>query len=285
MTDVNDAVPRRWTRWSTRASPASRCSWPTRACSSSTTGRSSARCSARARSARSSACTPRTASPSTSWCSRRSRPGTPRRSTTAHPRRGCSRPRGPHRAIAWPRWRGAPVYIVHLSAAARARAGGRGPRPRAAGLRRDLPAVPVPVRRRPGAARTSRAPSTCARRRCGPRSTRRSCGAGCATHDLQVVSTDHCPFCMKGQKDLGRGTSPRSPTGMPGVETRMDLLYQARARRAHLADALRRDRQHRAGQDLRPLPAQGHHRRRRRRRHRGLRPAAEQVHLRARRST
>ena len=32
------------------------------------------------------------------------------------------------------------------------------------------------------------------------------------TNDLQMVSTDHCPFCMKDQKELGSATSPRSPT-------------------------------------------------------------------------
>ncbi|CAM3209381.1 dihydropyrimidinase [Streptomyces albus] len=47
------------------------------------------------------------------------------------------------------------------------------------------------------------------------------------TDDLQVVSTDHCPFCFTGQKDLGRGDFSRIPNGMPGVEHRMDLLHQA----------------------------------------------------------
>lgn len=47
------------------------------------------------------------------------------------------------------------------------------------------------------------------------------------TNDLQVVSTDHCPFCFKGQKDLGIGDFSKIPNGMPGVENRMDLLHQA----------------------------------------------------------
>ncbi|MEV4561440.1 dihydropyrimidinase [Kitasatospora sp. NPDC049285] len=47
------------------------------------------------------------------------------------------------------------------------------------------------------------------------------------TNDLQVVSTDHCPFCFKGQKDLGVGDFSKIPNGMPGVENRMDLLHQA----------------------------------------------------------
>jgi dihydropyrimidinase len=47
------------------------------------------------------------------------------------------------------------------------------------------------------------------------------------TDDLQVVSTDHCPFCFAGQKEMGRGDFSRIPNGMPGVENRMDLLHQA----------------------------------------------------------
>lgn len=50
---------------------------------------------------------------------------------------------------------------------------------------------------------------------------------GLRTDDLQVVSTDHCPFCFVGQKDLGRGDFSKIPNGLPGVENRMDLLHQA----------------------------------------------------------
>lgn len=50
---------------------------------------------------------------------------------------------------------------------------------------------------------------------------------GLRTNDLQVVSTDHCPFCFVGQKELGRGDFSKIPNGMPGVENRMDLLHQA----------------------------------------------------------
>ncbi|MFL6056458.1 MAG: dihydropyrimidinase [Actinoallomurus sp.] len=50
---------------------------------------------------------------------------------------------------------------------------------------------------------------------------------GLRTNDLQVVSTDHCPFCFKGQKELGLGDFSKIPNGMPGVENRMDLLHQA----------------------------------------------------------
>jgi len=49
---------------------------------------------------------------------------------------------------------------------------------------------------------------------------------GLGTDDLSVVSTDHCPFCMKDQKVLGRGDFSKIPNGLPGVEHRMDLVYQ-----------------------------------------------------------
>jgi dihydropyrimidinase len=49
---------------------------------------------------------------------------------------------------------------------------------------------------------------------------------GLRTDDLAVVSTDHCPFCMKDQKELGRGNFAKIPNGMGGVEHRMDLIYQ-----------------------------------------------------------
>ncbi|MFP4074140.1 MAG: dihydropyrimidinase [Actinomycetota bacterium] len=54
---------------------------------------------------------------------------------------------------------------------------------------------------------------------------------GLRTNDLQVVSTDHCPFCMGDhhtfgtQKQLGQGDFSKIPNGMPGVEPRMNLMY------------------------------------------------------------
>ena len=54
---------------------------------------------------------------------------------------------------------------------------------------------------------------------------------GLKTNDLQIVSTDHCPFCMGDhhtfgtQKQLGQGDFTKIPNGMPGVEPRMPLIY------------------------------------------------------------
>jgi len=48
---------------------------------------------------------------------------------------------------------------------------------------------------------------------------------GLRGNDLQVISTDHCPFCFKEQKELGRGDFSKIPNGGPGVENRMSLIY------------------------------------------------------------
>jgi dihydropyrimidinase len=48
---------------------------------------------------------------------------------------------------------------------------------------------------------------------------------GLRGNDLQVISTDHCPFCFKEQKKLGRDDFSKIPNGGPGVENRMSLIY------------------------------------------------------------
>src|SRR5215831_8124797 len=53
---------------------------------------------------------------------------------------------------------------------------------------------------------------------------------GLAYNDLQVISTDHCPFCMKEQKELGANDFSKIPNGAPGVETRMSLVYDGGVR-------------------------------------------------------
>ncbi len=55
---------------------------------------------------------------------------------------------------------------------------------------------------------------------------------GLVRNDLQVVSTDHCSFCMKAApnqpgKELGRDSFAKIPNGAPGVEYRMLLLWDA----------------------------------------------------------
>ncbi|HEX8119329.1 MAG TPA: dihydropyrimidinase, partial [Pyrinomonadaceae bacterium] len=48
---------------------------------------------------------------------------------------------------------------------------------------------------------------------------------GLKSDDLQVISTDHCPFCMKEQKELGRDDFSKIPNGAPGVEHRVPLIF------------------------------------------------------------
>jgi dihydropyrimidinase len=48
---------------------------------------------------------------------------------------------------------------------------------------------------------------------------------GLAKNDLQVISTDHCPFCMKEQKELGAEDFSKIPNGAPGIETRLTLVH------------------------------------------------------------
>ena len=48
---------------------------------------------------------------------------------------------------------------------------------------------------------------------------------GLAKDTLQVVSTDHCPFCYKEQKELGKDDFTKIPNGGPGIEHRMSLIY------------------------------------------------------------
>jgi len=57
-----------------------------------------------------------------------------------------------------------------------------------------------------------------------PRSHQEDLWRGLRTNDLQVVATDHCPFCWD-QKELGRADFRSIPNGVPGVEHRMELMY------------------------------------------------------------
>jgi len=48
---------------------------------------------------------------------------------------------------------------------------------------------------------------------------------GLLGHKLDVISTDHCSFNMKGQKDRGLRDFTKIPHGVPGVENRIELMY------------------------------------------------------------
>ena len=65
---------------------------------------------------------------------------------------------------------------------------------------------------------------------------------GLANDDLQIISTDHCPFCLTEQswglehsKALGRESFDQMPNGAPGVETRLPLIYDGGVRQGRLS--------------------------------------------------
>jgi dihydropyrimidinase len=50
-----------------------------------------------------------------------------------------------------------------------------------------------------------------------------------------VISTDHCPFCMAGQKELGKDDFSRIPNGAPGIETRLTLVHNGGVRQGRIS--------------------------------------------------
>ncbi len=68
-----------------------------------------------------------------------------------------------------------------------------------------------------------------------PRETQDRLWRGLAFNDLQAISTDHCPFCMKEQKVLGEHDFSKIPNGAPGIETRMSLVYDGGVRTGRIS--------------------------------------------------
>jgi dihydropyrimidinase len=58
---------------------------------------------------------------------------------------------------------------------------------------------------------------------------------GLAKNDLQVISTDHCPFCMSEQKEMGRDDFSKIPNGAPGIETRLTLVHNGGVRQGRIS--------------------------------------------------
>ena len=58
---------------------------------------------------------------------------------------------------------------------------------------------------------------------------------GLQKNDLQVISTDHCPFCMAEQKELGRDDFSKIPNGAPGIETRLTLVHDGGVRKGRIS--------------------------------------------------
>jgi dihydropyrimidinase len=58
---------------------------------------------------------------------------------------------------------------------------------------------------------------------------------GLKNDHLQVVSTDHCPFCFKDQKILGKDDFTKIPNGGPGIENRLQLIHHHGVNRGKLS--------------------------------------------------
>jgi dihydropyrimidinase len=130
-----------------------------------------------------------------------------------------------HRAIALARVAGAPLYIVHLSAAEALEEVVA-----ARDLGQSVFAETCPQYLFLSDADLAREGFEGAKFVCSPplrpESTHADLWRGLRTDDLSVVSTDHCPFCFKEQKELGLGDFSKIPNGIPGVEHRLDLIFQ-----------------------------------------------------------
>src|SRR6059036_2647519 len=133
-----------------------------------------------------------------------------------------------HRAIALAEIAGVPIYIVHLSAAEAlemvTQARDRG-LPAYAETCPQYLFLSYDNYEEPGFSGAKYVMSPPLR----PKDTQDRLWRGLAFNDLQAISTDHCPFCMK-EKHLGDGDFSKIPNGAPGIETRMSLVYDGGVR-------------------------------------------------------
>ena len=131
---------------------------------------------------------------------------------------------GVHRAIALAEMAQAPVYIVHLSCkdsldeVVRARDNGL---PAYAETCPQYLFLDYSVYERPGFEGAKWVMTPPIREKWNQAELWR----GLRMNDLQVISTDHCPFCFKEQKELGKNDFSKIPNGGPGVENRMSLVF------------------------------------------------------------
>jgi dihydropyrimidinase len=134
-----------------------------------------------------------------------------------------------HRAIALAEIAGVPIYIVHLSAAEAlemvTEARDRG-LPAYAETCPQYLFLSYDNYEEPGFEGAKYVMSPPLR----PKETQDRLWRGLTGGDLQAISTDHCPFCMKEQKELGKGDFSKIPNGAPGIETRMSLVFDGGVR-------------------------------------------------------
>jgi dihydropyrimidinase len=129
-----------------------------------------------------------------------------------------------HRAVVLAGMTGAPLYVVHMTCAAALEALKAG---RAEGFKVYGETCPQYLMftmdryREPGFEGAKYVMSPPLRAEGNPE----ALWKGLASGGLQAVGTDHCPFNFVGQKEMGRDDFSKIPNGMPGVETRLPLLY------------------------------------------------------------
>lgn len=58
---------------------------------------------------------------------------------------------------------------------------------------------------------------------------------GLAGRDVSVISTDHCPFCIREQKEIGKNDFSKIPNGAPGIESRLQLVYDGGVRQGRIS--------------------------------------------------
>jgi dihydropyrimidinase len=149
-------------------------------------------------------------------------------------RPACAEAEATHRAIALAEIAGVPIYIVHLSA-------GEALEMVTAARDRGLPAYAETCPQylflsydnyeEPGFEGAKYVMSPPIRLK----ENQDKIWRGLAFNDLQAISTDHCPFCMKEQKVLGKDDFSKIPNGAPGIETRMSLVYDGGVRTGRIS--------------------------------------------------
>ena len=103
----------------------------------------------------------------------------------------------------------------------------------------------------------------------------KACWEGLQQKVFSLFSSDHCPFRYDDPQGKlvpkGRTSFRWVPNGIPGVETRLPILFSEGVVKGRIdLNEFRRLHRDQPCQDLRPLSAQGHDRDRQRRRHRDL---------------
>ncbi len=129
-----------------------------------------------------------------------------------------------HRAIALAEMADARVYVVHVSAAGAVDAVAEARRRGADVFAETCPQYVVLSAERydePGFEGAKYVMSPPLR----PKEMHERLWRALADGELQVVSTDHCPFRFSDQKALGKDDFSKIPNGAPGIETRLSLMF------------------------------------------------------------